>query len=85
MNAGQKGDAHIQLGEIEKGANLYAEAVSLSDNSLSAPYYARKAGMVYQKLGQNAKALEMYRIVKDKYPQSMEAGDIDKFIAQVLQ
>lgn len=85
INAGLTGDAYIQTGDLKKGVSLYEKAVSLSDNQMTAPYYARKAGQVYEQLGDNAKALELYNKIKNNYPMSMEARDIEKLIGQIEQ
>ena len=45
--------------------------------------YLLKAGAVAEKLGQNAKALGFYETIKDQYPQSVEAYDIDKYIGRI--
>jgi hypothetical protein len=36
---------------------------------------------VYLHEGQNAKALKVFKAIKDNYPTSAEAQDIDKYIA----
>ena len=45
--------------------------------------YLLKAGVTAEKLGQNEKALAFYETIKDKYPQSMEGYDIDKYIGRI--
>ena len=45
--------------------------------------YLLKAGVVAEKLGENAKALSFYEKIQDQYPQSMEAYDIDKYIGRI--
>ena len=45
--------------------------------------YMLKAGVVCEQLGDNAKALSYYKAIKDKYPQSMEGYDIDKYISRI--
>ena len=45
--------------------------------------YLLKAGVVCEELGDNAKALACYKKIKDKYPQSMEGYDIDKYISRI--
>ena len=42
-----------------------------------------KAGAVAEKLGQNEKALGFYELIKDQYPQAVEAYDIDKYIGRI--
>ena len=65
--------------------NCGLQAVAASDNSLSAPYYLKKAGGVYEKLGDYAKALAAYERISDDYPASMEARDIQKYIGRIQQ
>ena len=45
--------------------------------------YLLKAGVVAEKLGENAKALGYYETIKDQYPQSIEGYDIDKYIGRI--
>ena len=41
-----------------------------------------KAGVTAEKLGQDAKALEFYKKIKDQYPSSMEGYDVEKYIGR---
>ena len=41
------------------------------------------AGRNYEADGNLSKALSLYQKIKDKYPQSAEARDIDKYIGRV--
>jgi hypothetical protein len=41
----------------------------------------KKAGIVYLHEGEKAKALKAFKAIKENYPQSAEAQDIDKYIA----
>ena len=45
--------------------------------------YLLKAGMTYEELGQYGQALAAYKEIKDRYPQSMEGYDIDKYISRI--
>ena len=40
---------------------------------------------MYEKLGDNAKALAAYEAVEVDYPTSMEARDIQKYIGRIQQ
>jgi hypothetical protein len=40
-----------------------------------------KAGWAYEVLGDYGKAVDMYKQIKDKFPRSQEAREIDKTIA----
>lgn len=85
QNLGLTGDAYVQMNDLARGAEFYAKAASSSDNGDTAPYYLKKAGLVNEALGNNDLALEQYSTIRDMYPQSFVARDIDKFIAHVQQ
>ena len=74
------GDAYVELGEYGKAAKAF-EAAAESGNEVIAPMSLKKAGIVYLHEGQNAKALKAFKAIKDNYPMSSEAQDIDKYIA----
>ena len=74
------GDAYVELGEYGKAAKAF-EAAAKSGNEVIAPMSLKKAGIVYLHEGQNAKALKAFKAIKENYPSSSEAQDIDKYIA----
>lgn len=74
------GDAYVELGEYGKAAKAF-EAAAKSGNEMIAPMSLKKAGIVYLHEGEKAKALKAFKAIKENYPQSSEAQDIDKFIA----
>ena len=74
------GDAYVELGEYGKAAKAY-EAAAKSGNELIAPMSLKKAGIVYLHEGKKAQALKAFKAIKEKYPSSSEAQDIDKYIA----
>lgn len=76
------GDAYVGNGDLNAGLAAYDKAIKKADNQFAAAYML-KAGITCEELGDNAKALEYYKAIKDKYPQSLEAYDIDKYIARI--
>ncbi|MBQ8939237.1 MAG: tetratricopeptide repeat protein [Paludibacteraceae bacterium] len=74
------GDAYVELQEYGKAAKAF-EAAAASGNELIAPMSLKKAGLVYMHEGQKAKALKAFKAIKENYPSSAEAQDIDKYIA----
>ena len=74
------GDAYVELKEFGKAAKAF-EAAAESGNEIIAPMSLKKAGIVYLHEGEKAKALRAFKAIKDNYPQSAEAQDIDKYIA----
>ena len=74
-----QGDAFVSLEKFSEAAAAYMKAAGKADNDLAAEYLL-KAGLVYEQLGNKAKAIECYKTIKDKYPTSNEGYDIDKYI-----
>lgn len=85
QNIGLMGDAYVELGDMQQGVAMYEKAAAYSDNEDTAPTYLKKAGMVNESLGNNTKALEQYKTIKNVYGATIHARDIDKFIARVEQ
>ena len=76
------GDAYVGLEDYKKALGYFEKAAAVVDNMFAAGYLL-KAGAVAEKLGDNAKALSFYETIKDQYPQSMEAYEIDKYIGRI--
>ena len=74
------GDAYVELGEYGKAAKAF-EGAAKSGNDMIAPMSLKKAGIVYLHEGDKAKAHKAFQAIKDNYPTSNEAQDIDKYIA----
>lgn len=76
------GDAYVGLENYGKALGYFEKAAAMADNIYAAGYLL-KAGVTAEKLGQNAKALECYKKIKDQYPSSMEGYDVDKYIGRI--
>ncbi len=76
------GDAYVGLENYSKALGYFEQAAGTIDNMFAATYLLR-AGQVAEKLGDNAKALGFYELIKDQYPNSMEAYDVDKYIGRI--
>lgn len=85
QNLGLTGDAYVELGNFEEGVKYYERAAAYSDNVSTAPAYLKKAGLANEKLGNAKKALEQYQTIRNNYPRSIQARDIEKFIARAQQ
>ncbi len=77
-----KGDAYSAKEDYSKAVDLYMQAAKCADNILAASYLL-KAGIVYEQMGKNEKALEVYNTIKVKYPQSLEGYEIEKYIERI--
>jgi tetratricopeptide (TPR) repeat protein len=76
------GDAYVGLEDYKNALAAYEKAAATADNMFAAGYLL-KAGQVAEELGDKDKALACYNLIKDQYPQSPEASDIDKFITRI--
>lgn len=79
---GAIGDCYVELNQLKDGAKYYEKAALFSEDEFTAPIFLKKAGMVYEELKENEKALKLYSIIKEKYPKSQEAREIEKDIAR---
>ena len=85
QNYGLQGDALVQMGDFAEAVKSYEKAVAVGKNALTAPYYLKKSGEVYEKLGEYDKALAAYKTIGTDYASSMEARDIQKYIGRIEQ
>ncbi|BAV95172.1 tetratricopeptide repeat protein [Ichthyobacterium seriolicida] len=74
------GDAFSQLKQYDKALTSYREAVSISDNDITAPTFLMKGAIVALELKKYSVATEMFTTIKDKFPKSAEAKDVEKYI-----
>lgn len=82
MATGLIGDANMELGNTDAALDYYLEAAGMADNSFTAPYWLSKAGMAYESNNNFAQALETYEKIKNQFPESPQAREIEKFIAR---
>ncbi len=76
------GDAYTGLEDYAEAVNYFEKAAKVGDNIYAAAYLFR-AGVTSEKLGKDDAALKYYKQIKDKYPYSMEAYTIDKYISRL--
>jgi tetratricopeptide (TPR) repeat protein len=80
---GVKGDALLELGKAEEAVEEYLKAANTKSNSFTSPLYLMKAGLVYEDLKNNEKALEVYKRIRNDYYQSNEGREIEKYIGRM--
>ena len=77
-------DAYVALENYSKAVSLYKKAIAVNDNEFNAPILF-KEGLALKALGKNAEALACFKTIQNDYPQSIEAYDIDRYIAEVSE
>ena len=75
------GDAYAGLNDYQTAVTYFKKAAAAADNVFAATYLL-KEGVACEASGDYAGALKAYKTIKDDYPMSMEAMDIDKYITR---
>lgn len=76
------GDAFMQLGQPEEALDYYLDAASMRDNSFTTPAFLFKAAMVSLELGQGNNAEKYLNRIKNDFPESSQAGQIEVYLGQ---
>ena len=79
---GAAGNCYAQLGQLDKAASTLMSAADKADNNTLSPIFLMQAGEILVKQGKYDDAVDAYTKIKDKYVQSYQAMDIDKYIEQ---
>ncbi len=81
---GLLGDAYAELNRKEEAVAEYKKAGTLFEkDDLISPEYLFRAGYLYESMGRNKEAIEMYQLIKDKYPNSQRGYDIDRYLGRL--
>ena len=81
LATGSIGDAFSELNQFDDALDYYVKA-SKSNNNYSSPMYLFKAGTIAMKLNKFKRAEEYFSIIKQDYPNSAEAKNIDAYISK---
>ena len=80
---GMLGNCYAQVDQLDKAVSTLLEAAKDADNNSLSPIYLIQAGEILESQGKKAEALKAYQQIKDKYFQSMQYSEIDKYIERV--
>ena len=79
------GDCYVNLGKIKEGISYFEKASKQANNETISPIYLKKAGIAYENLKQYNDAIKVYTSIKEKYFNTEEASDIDKYITRASE
>ena len=82
ISKGAIGDCYSELENADEALIWYAKAIAVNDETTT-PFYLMKQGLLFEQTNQNDKALNAYQTIKDKYKNSSEARQIDKYITRI--
>lgn len=77
------GDCYVTKEAYGDAAKAFEKAASKANNAQFSPIYLKKAGLAFEKAGENAKALKAYESIKNAWADSELASSIDKYIIRV--
>ncbi len=80
---GAKGDASLELGDTDAALKHYRKAFRMNDNELTTPVYMMKAAKLLESMDELEDALVLYKNIKEKYPETNEGQNVDKYIARL--
>ena len=81
LKNGNLGDAHSELGDLDKALSFYDKAANSGEDALLTPYYLYKTGLLAKRNGNTSKALSALERIRDDYPDSEEARKVARLIA----
>jgi len=77
------GDSYVELGELEKAAVSYKSGIEKFENNFSSPIMLKKLGIVYEELGNLDQALDAFKTIEIRYPDTPEGREARKYIGRV--
>jgi len=77
---GALGNAYAHLNQLDKAVSHLKDAAEKADNNSLSPTFLIQAGEILENQGKKDEALKLYQEVKDKYFNSMQYQEIDKYI-----
>lgn len=82
--AGLLGDAYSELGQKKEALDQYKKAGTMFDqDDVNSPEYLFRAAMLSQEMNNTKEAIELLHTIKDKYPSSQRAFEVDKYLGKL--
>ena len=70
---GLRGDIAVEKNDLQSAADLFAKAAEASNDEHTFVTYSKKLALVYEAMGDAAKAQECYKAIVAKYPSQERA------------
>ncbi|MBS1731055.1 MAG: tetratricopeptide repeat protein [Bacteroidetes bacterium] len=81
MAYGSLADAYSELGKNDEAISYYQKAAStFPSDELNSSEYLFRAGLKLETLGKSKEALDIYKEIKEKFPKTNRAYEVDKYI-----
>ncbi len=77
-------DAYAEQGKKAEAADQYKKAGTMyTDDNYNSPEYLFRAGLLYQELGKNKDAIEVFNTIRQKYPNTQRGREVEKYLARL--
>jgi TolA-binding protein len=73
----------LESGNNDKAVESFKKATSDKEDGLITPMYLYHMGMAYQAAGKTNEAKEAFKRIRDEYPRSQQARDMEKELARL--
>lgn len=83
MSWGALGDAYMEKGNLKEGIEYYKKASGNKGDDAVTPIYLYRLAVAYEMNKENDKAKDAYLTIKNEYPRTQVAQDIDRHLARV--
>lgn len=77
---GAMGDAYSELNKADEAVEYYKKAAYTSENEITTPMYLERAALYLKVNKKNEEAIKLFNELKNKYPNSNEGRNADKYI-----
>jgi tetratricopeptide (TPR) repeat protein len=76
------GDAYMELKQTDEAITFYLKAAEQNANSFNTPLFLKKAALANEEKGSCITAVQLYERIKNEYPETEAAREIDKYISR---
>jgi TolA-binding protein len=78
------GDANAELKKNEEAFDFYKKAAAVNEkDEFFTPESLFRAANFAETIGKNTEAIDLYKKIKDMYPKSAHANEVDKYLARL--
>ncbi len=80
---GALGEAYMENGETAKAIDYFKKATEDKEDALTTPMFLYQLALAYEASGNVNEAKAAFKRIRDEYPKSMQARDMDKELARL--
>ncbi|MDQ6890277.1 MAG: tetratricopeptide repeat protein, partial [Bacteroidota bacterium] len=81
---GMLGDANAELKKNDEALDYYKKAANVDDkDEFTSSEFLFRAALFAQVTGKTKEAVELFKKIKDEYPLSEKAADVDRYLAKL--